>query len=343
MHLRSHLMGGLPGKRRATLRDVARLSNVSVATVSRVLNSPALVSETTRARVQSAIDELRFFPSAAARAINSGRSGLVGALVPTLDNAIFARFLDAMQRNLANRGLSLVVATTNGDPETEAAKAANLVDCGAEGLVVSGVTRADGFLALAERTQIPVIATSFYDAAYRFPTIGYDNGSVSAIALDHLLGLGHSRIAVLHGPRRNNDRTEARLAGLTPPPGVDLQFHEAELSVRGACKTIARMVADGMPQTAVLCLSDVLAAGTLFELRRKGLAVPDRVSVIGIDDLQSSEFLDPPLTTVRLEVTEMGAATAMALADWIDLGTPPAALDLGGNLVVRETTAPARS
>ncbi|MEX0369856.1 MAG: LacI family DNA-binding transcriptional regulator, partial [Tateyamaria sp.] len=99
-------------KKRATLRDVARLSGVSVATVSRVMNAPRLVSDTTRTRVEDAIEALRFRPSAAARAINSGRSHIVGALVPTLDNSIFARFLVGLETQLDTFGLSLIVAST---------------------------------------------------------------------------------------------------------------------------------------------------------------------------------------------------------------------------------------
>lgn len=333
-------MGDMLSKRRATLRDVAKRSGVSVATVSRVLNSPLQVSVTTRERVQAAIDQLRFFPSPAARAINSGRTRLIGALVPTLDNAIFARFLDALQATLATRDLSLVVATTEGDPEAEAVKAQNLVECGAEGLVVSGLRRAEAFYVLVERAQVAVVATSFFDPGYKFPTIGYDNKRVSQTALEHLTTLGHRRIAVLHGPVENNDRTAARLSGLTLSAGLALSFHETELSVRGACAATAGLQDDLDSVTAILCLSDVLAMGALFELRRRGRIVPDEISVIGIDDLPSSEFVEPPLTTVRLEVSRMGETTGRAMADWIERGDMPSALHLDGELVVRQTTAP---
>ena len=119
-------MAGTPARKRATLRDVAQMAGVSAATVSRVVNANALVSERTRVRVQAAIDALHFVPSAAARAINSGRTHVVGALVPTLDNAIFSRFLDALEEGLAGYGLSLVVATTKDDPDREAERARGL-------------------------------------------------------------------------------------------------------------------------------------------------------------------------------------------------------------------------
>ncbi|MEO1531178.1 MAG: LacI family DNA-binding transcriptional regulator [Pseudomonadota bacterium] len=332
-------MSDREARKRSTLRDVARRSGVSVATVSRVLNAPMRVSQATRERVQSAITELRFFPSAAARAINSGRTRLVGALVPTLDNAIFARFLEALEGGLAERGLSLVVATTNGDPEREAAKAQSLIDCGAEGLVLSGVTRAASFDALVERAQMPVIATSYFDPDYRYPTIGYENGTVARIALSHLIDLGHREIAVLHGPVHNNDRTRARLQGLEPPKNITLSHWETDLSVGGGSAAVDRLLSGHMP-TAILCLSDVLATGALYALHRHGIAVPEQTSVMGIDDLPSSAFTRPALTTVRLQVREMGAATAEALADWIEEGHRPEPRDLGPKLIVRETAAP---
>ena len=127
-------------RKRANLRDVAAAAQVSVATVSRVMNAPETVAEKTRARVEQAMQELRWLPSAAARAINSGRTRFVGALVPTLEHDIFARVLAGLERQLASHRLSLVVATTDDDPRIEAEKAQGLIDIGAEGLMVSGMT-----------------------------------------------------------------------------------------------------------------------------------------------------------------------------------------------------------
>ncbi len=328
------------GKKRANLRDVAKMAGVSVATVSRVLNSPGSVTERTRARVLVAIDELRFVPSAAARAINSGRTRIVGALIPTLDNAIFARFLDAVERHLAPHQLSLIVATTNGDAATEREKAQNLVDIGAEGLIVSGIHHSQEFLDLVTKNQLPVIVTSYFDAQYRLPTIGYDNRVAARVAARHLFDLGHTEIAVIHGPRRSNDRTSARIAGIEEAELMTkLVFHEVDLSVAGGCAAVQALVASGESVSAILCLSDVLAMGALFELDRAGLKVPLDISVMGIDDLPGSSFTAPALTSVHLPVQEMGAQAAKALSAWIEMGQVPDPVALSSNLVVRHSTA----
>lgn len=316
-------MTGAAEKRRVTLRDVAQMADVSTATVSRVLNGNALVSEGTRARVQAAIDALHFVPSAAARAINSGRTHVVGALVPTLDHAIFSRFLDALEDELAGYGLSLVVATTKEDPDREAERARGLVDIGVEGLIVSGVTRSPVLDALIERRDLPVVATSYFDPSYHLPTVGYDNERAARSALRLLQDGGHQAIAVYHGPSAGNDRTRARLKAFRNDPQSEFRFRAMPLDVSAASDAARRDFAEPRRTTAVLALSDVLAQGALFGLQALGISVPGDVSVVGIDDLPSSAATTPALTTIHLPVREMGRKAATALAKWVEEGTRP--------------------
>jgi LacI family transcriptional regulator len=336
-------MANIRSRKRANLRDVAKLANVSVATVSRVLNSPDTVAENTKAIVNAAIAELRFVPSAAARAINSGRSRVIGALVPTLDHAIFARYLAALERTLSSYRLSLVVATTNGDAAVEAEKAQTLVDIGAEGLIVSGITHEPELYELIERCQLPAIATSYYDPDFLLPTIGYDNAGAGRIALEHLLGLGHTRIAVVHGSLTSNDRTLARLEGLEGHDDAELSYFEADLSVEDGCNAAQAILSATPRPTAILCLSDVLATGALYELKRQGVDVPTEMSIIGIDDLPGSAHTSPGLTTVHLPVVRMGHATATAISEWIENGQEPSEELFETDLVVRQSTCALRT
>nr|WP_170410552.1 LacI family DNA-binding transcriptional regulator [Ruegeria atlantica] len=326
-------------KKRANLRDVAKAAGVSVATVSRVLNEPGVVKKDTLERVQKAIAELRFVPSAAARAINSGRTRFVGALIPTLDNAIFARFLAALERRLSEDGLSLIVATTESDLDVEAKKAKGLVDIGAEGLIVTGATHGAEFYDLIERTMIPAIITSYFDDTNPLPTIGYDNKAAAQLALQHLIDLGHRRIAVVHGPVHNNDRTLARLSGLhSVHKNRELTTVETEISLRGGAEAAAKIVSNSNKPDAILCLSDVVALGVLFGLQSKGLRVPDEVSLMGLDDLPSSAVAVPSLTTVHLPVSRMGERSASALARWISTQKRPEAEKLEARLIKRNST-----
>lgn len=324
-------------KKRANLRDVARVAGVSVATVSRVMNTPDVVQKDTRERVEQAITQLGFHPSAAARAINTGRTKIIGALIPTLDSDIFAITVEAIENRLGEFGFSLVVATTDEDPAKEARRAKELLDIGAEGLFVTGVEHDDALFSLVERTNIPTVAISYYDPEFVFPTIGYDNRRAANIALEHLLDLGHRHIAVVHGPVQNNDRTRERVAGTaTPRDDVVLSFHETDLTVNGgagiAGKTMEQRV------DAFLCMSDVQAFGIMFELQRMGLAVPKDVSVMGLHDLPSAKSMYPRLSTIHLPAQEMGHAAAEGLANWVENETRPPPICFPSQLIAREST-----
>lgn len=329
-------------KKKSNMRDVARHAGVSVATVSRVLNDANLVSQDTRRRVEQAISDLRFVRSPAARAINSGRSHLIGAVIPTLDNAIFARFLASLEEELATRALSLVVATTGDDPAQEVARAQKLLDLGVEGLVVSGVDHAKALTDLVERRDVPMVATSYYDATSDLPTIGYDNDAVGRMALQHLLELGHDRIGVLSGPTQSNDRTRARLRGVLSVGKGAVTPHETEVSIVAAGQGAATLFDSVKGMTALLCLSDVLAHGALYECQRRGIKVPADMSVMGVDDLPSSQATYPSLTSVHLPVARMGRHAARALADWVGTGTRPDHCLFDAEVVVRGSTGPRR-
>ncbi len=326
-------------RKRSNLRDVAKAAGVSVATVSRVLNAPQTVTPKTREKVEAAIRELRFVPSAAARAINSGRTRFVGALVPTLDNAIFAKFLAALEQKLGQSNLSLVVATTGNDPKIEAEKAQGLMNIGAEGLVLSGIHHDPTLYELIERTQVPAIATSYYAPQYDLPTIGYDNVLTSETAMKYLVGLGHTDIAVVHGQSDTNDRTRARLAGVANVTNAKVRYYNNGLSLMDGRVAAREIIKADVRPTAILCLSDVIAMGVLFELQRHGISVPDDISLMGMDDLPGASNVYPALTTVHLPVSRMGEAAAVAIAGWVEDREVPEHRLFEPTLMERESTA----
>jgi len=328
-------------KRRYNLRDVADRAQVSVATVSRVLNSPAVVSPDTRSRVQTAMAELKFVPSAAARAMNSGRSRVVAALLPTLDNAIYARVVNGLETGLNAHGLSLVVAQTRDDQDIKVARAKELINIGAEGFIVSGVTHSEAFHDLMEFSQLPVVAVSYFDPQNRIPTVGYDNWKAARVAADHLLDLGHRDIAVVLGPLDINDRTYRRYQALTAPGQVGrFTFHEVEMSLGGGADAVNRILADRGDTTAILCFSDILAMGVLNQLHQAGLSVPNDISVLGIENLPAAQHTYPALTSVRMGVEKMGELAADALANWLETHERPQPVELDVALMERSSTAP---
>ena len=327
-------------KKRVNLRDVARAADVSVATVSRVLNAPQVVQKQTRERVLEAIDTLGFHPSAAARAINSGRSRILGALIPTLDNAIFASTIEAIEKRLGDFGYSLVVATTGGDPGQELRRARELLDIGVEGFFLSGITHDDALVTLLENRGVPIIAISHFDTGYRYPTIGYDNREAARKALDHLIAQGHRAITVLHGPPQHDDRTRARLEGIRDTPkDISIRYHMApELSAAGGTDAAVQVLEQDNEIDAFLCLSDILAFGVLFELQRRRIIVPTDIAVMGVHDLPLAATIAPRLSTVRLPARQMGTHAAEALALWLDEDIRPEPKCFATTLIQRETT-----
>ncbi|MDB2407510.1 LacI family transcriptional regulator [Jannaschia sp.] len=329
-----------PEKKRYNLRDVARQAKVSVATVSRVLNTPAQVSPQTRDRVQAAMTALRFRPSAAARAINSGRSRMVGALLPTLDNSTYSRVIDGLETRLAAHGLSLIVARTGDDPAVELARARQLLEAGAEGLILTGLARAPDLTDLIDHFRLPVVVLSYFDADSPIPTVGYDNAMAVRLAAGHLRDLGHADIAVIHGPVLSNDRTAQRWATLEAlTDGRRFHPYETELSFAGGAAAARRLLDEGRPATAILAFSDMLAMGAMAECQRAGRVVPVDISVVGIEDLPACSATHPPLTSVRLQVQEMGEEAAEALARWVEHGERPPPRRLDAELIVRRSTA----
>ena len=329
-------------KKRSNLRDVAARAGVSVATVSRVLNSPDKVATETRNRVEAAITQLRFIPSAAARAMNRGRSGTVAALLPTLDHSIYARVVNGLETRLAEKGLSLIVAQTGDDLQMELRRAREMVDIGAEALIVAGVTHDAGLYALMEQAQIPVVAISYFDRYARLPTVGYDNAAAARLAAAHLGELGHREIAVLHGPVATNDRMRQRKATLEMGDfDLVFRFLEVPISVEGGHAGVSELLYWQDRPTALLCFSDVIAHGAMARLQAEGWSIPGDVSVIGMEDLEGSRFTHPALTSVALSVERMGVETAEAVSSWLETDEAPEPVELATALVRRASTGQA--
>jgi len=337
-------MTNAPRSKRANLRDVASLAGVSVATVSRVLNTPGKVSPATRQRVQAVITDLKFVPSAAARAINSGRTRMVAALLPTLDNAIYARAVNGLEAQLAEKDMSLLVAQTGDDLAHELTRARQLVEIGAEALILAGVTHDPGLYELIARTGIPVATISYFDADNQLPTVGYDNWEVAELAAGHLADLGHRNIAVFHGPLEINDRMRRRKAALEASDlGLTFTYVPTRISMEGGCHAVEQAFANGTQGiTGILCFSDVIAHGALGALQRLKITVPGDISVMGIEDLPGSKFTHPPLTSVRLGVERMGIEAAEAVCQWLETGTPPTPVYLPVELIKRASTTRVR-
>lgn len=328
------------------IRDVARLAKVSTASVSRALNSPESVRADLRARIETAIDELGYIPDAAARALASRRTRTIGAIVPTVDNAMFARGIEALQRYLSLQGYLLLLAASGYDPEVECKQAQNMASRGIDGLILRGDVHTEGLRRLLATQRIPFVNVGVYHPDKPYPSVGADNLKAAYRACNYMLDLGHRDIAMVAALSAQNDRASARIAGvrralaergLTLPPEwlVEVPYH-----LDDARQAARSLIALPRRPTAVVCGNDVLAYGVLLEAERSGLHVPRDMSVMGFDDLEWSRHLRPSLTTMHLPTDEVWTRAGEYLVR--TLSGLPASLhhEVDASLVVRESTAP---
>ncbi len=304
---------------RPTLEDVAGLAGVSTATVSRVLNEPERVSAETRSRVEAAVAHFDYTPHFGGRALASNRTNTVGAVIPTMENAIFARGLQALQEALAETGVTLVVATSNYDPEREAQQIRALLGRGVDGLVLIGEARDLALYETLERRGVPFVLVWSWRPDCPWPCVGFDNRAAARAMAQRVLDLGHRRVAMIAGVTRGNDRATARVKGVRDAlTARSLRLDESNLmetpyQLEAGADAARRLLSATPRPTAIVCGNDVLAAGALMAIRSLGLNAPDDVSVTGFDDIDLALVLDPPLTTVHVPHRRMGEAAARLL------------------------------
>jgi LacI family transcriptional regulator len=329
------------------IEDVAKAARVSTATVSRVFNKPASVREHLRLRVTEAVARLGYVPHAGARALKLQRSGTVGAVFPTVDNAIFAKAIDALQQRLADAGLQLLIATSNYDLETEARQAVNLVTRGVDALVLCGVGQTPQLLEFLRQRELPTVHSMIYPAPKGLVCVGFDNARAIGQAVAYLLGLGHRRLAMLAGIGRHNDRASARIAGVRRAlkkaglPLAPQHLVESSYGLAEARAGFRALMAAKPAPTAILCGNDVLAFGALLEAAKMGIAVPEALSIIGFDDLEMARHIQPALTTLHVPTQQLWHTVADRIIAALEQLPVQRATEVDVELVVRESTGPA--
>lgn len=324
----------------ATQIDVARRAGVSTATVSRVLNGSPLVSAASRERVEAAIRELAYLPHEAARSLAMRRSRTLGAIIPTLTNAIFAAGVNAFEDEARARGHALFIAVSNYDPVQEGFLIRQMVERGVDGLLLVGNDRGQESRAMLASSGLRCACTWTYDESAALANIGFDNAAAMAPVVDHLVASGRRRVAVLAGVLAGNDRARARLDGavrrLEEHGLAPIAVEETRYSIRRAKEAARALLALG--PDAIVCGNDVIAFGALSACRAVGRRVPDDVAITGVDDLPISAEVDPPLTTVRIPAEEMGRRAAAELIGAIREDRPVAPIRLETRLVVRRSS-----
>ena len=324
-----------------TLMDVARQAGVSPSTVSRILNGTAKVSADKRKAVETAIEQMHFEPNQLAQSLKSGRSMTIGIVVQDISSPFFDETLRGVDDGLKGTGYASVIVSGHWDAQEEAARIKLLLARKVDGIILLSGHIADKDV-LHFSHQKPIVATG--RALQSETAIGFklDNENGAYLAVRHLIELGHRRIAFVTGPADNSDASERLLGYQRALKSANLEF-DANLVVEGDFHEASGLVAvnrlfDTQQQfSAVFAANDQIAYGVRLSLYRKGIRVPDDISLIGFDDLPGSLYTTPPLTTIHQPLYDMGLLATTTLLGLIsgkkvDVELPKL------ELIVRETT-----
>jgi LacI family transcriptional regulator len=367
-------MVDLPTKRtfprQVTIKDVARLSGVSPATVTRVMQGRDSVREETRRRVEEAVDALDYRPDHIARALVTRSSRTIGLLLPSSGDSFWGEVAAGIEERASEDGYSVIFANAHGSPLRESQMIDLFVGKRVDGIVIAGATGDPRTWLAGHVPRSPVVLVN-WDAAFRtqdlaaatlLPVeemivaftaevggrgvshVAFDDLGAGAAAVDHLVELGHTEIAFLGGTpirpallRILGFRRALERAGL--PAGRIVPSGETLEAARDAARAL---LADDDGPTAIVAYSDVVAIGAMRAAHTLGVHVPRDLSVVGIDDIDVAAYVEPPLTTIRQPKRRMGKEAMEWILRQLIGGSVPAHDTLPGALIVRSSTGPVK-
>jgi DNA-binding LacI/PurR family transcriptional regulator len=329
------------------IRDIARQAGVSTATVSHVINGSRFVSEPTKQKVLEVIERSGYTPNAHARNLASKRNRTFGLILSDLANPFFPELVKSIQERASELGYDITMADTNYDSQRTLASVQRMLAQRVGGVAVMTSEMDDS---LTRRLAAREIAVVFLDVGKVGPyvsniVVNYEKGIRAGV--EHLLALGHRRIACISGPLRLKSAQRRHLAftrtmrkyesSLRTRPSI----YEGDFKAAGGQRAAAEILREKPRPTAIVAANDLMAMGALREMKKAGLHVPDDLSIVGFDDILFAELTDPPLTTVSLPREEIGRAAVEALLATIeDAGRLGRTYKVAPRLVVRESTGP---
>ncbi len=324
------------------LRDVARIAGVSTATVSRAMNSPERVSEELRARIQSVVESLGWVPHSAARTLATRRSRTIGAVIPSLANGgDFPRAIQALQRELAAAGYTLLIAVSEYDREQELKLVRTMLERGVEGLALIGCGSSKELSELTARYPVPIVRMFVYGSETEGICVGPNNRQALHRLTSYLIGLGHRRFGIIAQQTANNERTRARLQGMLDALAENgIAVHPKHLvqglwTVSDGRELFHEIMQTTPHPTAVICGNSYLAVGALLEAQAMGIRVPRDLSIVGYDDIDLMGELPVPLTTVKVSGVEVGEHTARIMIAHLNGNTEETAFECSADIIVR--------
>ena len=332
--------------RSVTMAAIAREAGVSIATVSRALREPDRVAAGTRETVLSVARRHHFVADGLAGGLATRRSRLLGLVIPTILNSVYAASTQAVQEAAQRAGYTTLVCISEFSPEAEARLVLKLIERRVDGLILTGATFPAPVLETILGNHVPVVTTWIESDVPGLPSVAFSNSGGVRLAVEHLARLGHRAIGFVCGRSPVNDRAAARLRSFRATmASLRLEVSEKLILERDfdyseGYAALRLLVSRAPKPTAVHFANDIQAIGALQACRDMGLRVPEDLSIIGFDDHPAARYTSPQLTTVRVPAADMGrrAAAARLANRSQELGIDSVVLPL--DLVVRGSTAP---
>ncbi len=307
----------------ATIRDVARVSNLSVASVSRALNGHVNVHPDTRARVVAAATKLGYVPNAAARSLSTARSNAIGVVLPDLHGEFFSEIMRGMDRAASLHGYQLLLSNMHADNEM-AAHAIRAMRGRVDGLVVMAPQLAAADLAGTLPVGLPAVLVNTPDGN-NCHNLRIDNARGAALAVTHLLNVGCRDIIHISGASDNIDGRERRIgfcdAMARHAPQLSVRVMEGDFQDSAGEQIVQQLLSEHVAFDAIFAANDMMALGAMRALREAGISVPEKVAIVGFDDIPLARYLS--LTTLRVDMVGVGARVIERILEEIAGNAPP--------------------
>jgi LacI family repressor for deo operon, udp, cdd, tsx, nupC, and nupG len=333
----------------ATIEDVAKATGFSTATISRALSRPDVVSEKTRAKVLAAVKRLGYAPNSAAKILRTTRTGKIIVTVPDISNPFFAKVIRGVEQAAQNAGYAVLLGDTRNSVGPEEQYGEMLARREADGVIFLGHRLPDSLakVVAAKKGRAPVVNGCEYAPGVGVSSVHINNSAAANEAVRFLYNLGHRQIGIVTGPMvspLSRDRLDgARRAARAQNIVKGLHIIGGDFSIESGERATAELLEQSPPVTALFCFSDEMAIGALAAIRARGLRCPQDISVVGFDDIATARYTNPPLTTVRQPMEQLGASTVRLLLGILQgESSRPAIETLPDEVVVRDSTASCR-
>ncbi|MFZ6677557.1 LacI family DNA-binding transcriptional regulator [Undibacterium sp. Tian12W] len=327
-----------------TLRDVAKLANVAPITASRALNTPEAVSPAILARVREAVERTGYVPNLLAGGLASKKSRLVAAVVPTITGSVFLEMVQSLTKSLADEGYQLMLGQAGYENSREDALLEAIIGRRPDGVVLTGIMRSELGRKRLLASGIPVVETWDLTPTPIDMLVGFSHEKIGEAVAKYLHGRRRKRVATIsandeRAVRRNKAFSDAALAlgmGQAGAKEVATCIVKAPTTLGSGRSGLRSLLENDPAIDAIFCSSDMMAQGVIIEAQAMGIAVPEKLAVVGLGDQEFSKDLNPPLTSVRIDGTAIGIQAARFIIERVD-GKPVTdkVKDIGFSIVER--------